>query len=89
MFKVKIQTRRGIGSTVKNVKTWLPAENEVHLFKDFNHAKDYLRSVIETRSDLAKQAGKYVDYHIGDDFGKLIISDDKFCDLIICNILAI
>ena len=34
MFKVKIQTRRGIGSTVKNVKTWLPAENEIHLFKD-------------------------------------------------------
>jgi len=89
MFKVKIQTRRGIGKRIDDVKTWLPAENEVHLFKDWNLAKDYLRSVIETRSDLAKQAGKYVDYHIGDENGKLIISDDKFCDLIVCNILAI
>ena len=89
MFKVKIDHRRGIGSTVKNVKTWLPIENEFHLFEDFVHAKDFVRTFIESRSDLAKSAGMSVDYHIGDDIGKLIISDNKFCDLIVYNILAI
>lgn len=88
MFKVKISVRRGIGSNMENVKTWLPAENEVHLFKDWNLAKDYLRSVIETRADLAKTNGKFVDYHIGDDNGKLIVSDNQFCDLTICTIIA-
>ena len=67
MFKVIVNCRRGIGSDANDIKTWLPAEKKVHLFKDFNRAKDFTRSVIELTDDIAKKLGKTTEYHIADD----------------------